>query len=44
LRQGWSDIGRVVLAAVVIDAVWQVWMHRGIFVLAADRHAPRLAS
>lgn len=31
LRQAWSDIGKVFLVAVVLDAVYQVWVQHGIF-------------
>lgn len=33
LRQGWSDVGKVFLVAVVLDAVYQTWVHQGIFLL-----------
>lgn len=33
LRQGWSDIGKVFLVAAVLDAVYQTWVHGGIFLL-----------
>ena len=31
LRQAWLDVGKVFLVALVIDAVYQVWIQRGIF-------------
>jgi hypothetical protein len=33
LREAWSDVGRVFLVAVVLDAVYQTWIHRGIFLV-----------
>jgi hypothetical protein len=33
LRQAWSDIGQVFLVSVVLDAIYQVWIQHGIFLL-----------
>ena len=33
LRQGWRDIGKVFLLAAAIDAIYQTWVHQGIFLL-----------
>jgi hypothetical protein len=33
LRQAWGDIRNLFLVAVVIDAVYQTWVHHGIFLL-----------
>jgi len=33
LRRAWSDVGRVFLVAVVLDAAYQVWVERAIYAL-----------
>ncbi len=33
LRQAWSDIGTVFFVACVLDAIYQVWIHRSIYLL-----------
>ena len=33
LRQGWKDIGKVFLLAVVLDSIYQLIVHRGVYVL-----------
>ena len=33
LRQAWSEIRKVFLLAVVLDAVYQTWVHAGIYLL-----------
>ena len=33
LRRAWSDVGRVFLMAVLLDAFYQVWIQRGIYAL-----------
>jgi len=33
LRQGWKDLGRVFALAVIIDSIYQLVVHRGVYVL-----------
>jgi hypothetical protein len=33
LRRTWSDVGRLVLMALLLDVVYQVWIQRGIYAL-----------
>ena len=33
LNQGWKDIGKVFIAAMVLDAIYQLIVHRGVYVL-----------
>jgi hypothetical protein len=33
LRQGWRDMGKVFLIAAVLDAIYQLIVHRGVFLL-----------
>ena len=33
LRQGWKDIGKVFLLAAILDVVYQLVVHRGVYVL-----------
>jgi hypothetical protein len=33
LRQGWKDIGKVFIIAVILDVVYQLVVHRGVYVL-----------
>ena len=33
LRQGWKDVGTVFIVAIVLDAIYQVIVHSGIFTL-----------
>jgi hypothetical protein len=43
MRQGWIDVGKPFIAAVVVDAVYQTWVHRGIFLLELLATATLLA-
>ena len=43
LRQAWSDIGRVFLLSMVLDAIYQTWVHHGIFLLELLATATLLA-
>jgi hypothetical protein len=43
LRQAWSDIGKVFLLSVVLDAIYQTWVHHGIFLLELLATATLLA-
>ena len=33
LKQGWKDVGKVFIAAMVLDAIYQLIVHRGVYVL-----------
>jgi len=33
LRHGWKDVGKVFLLAVVLDSIYQLIVHRGVYVL-----------
>jgi len=33
LRQGWKDLGRVFVLSILLDAVYQLIVHRGVYVL-----------
>ena len=33
LIQGWKDVGKVFIAAMVLDAIYQLIVHRGVYVL-----------
>jgi hypothetical protein len=33
LNQGWKDVGMVFVAAMVLDAIYQLIVHRGVYVL-----------
>ena len=33
LRQGWKDVGKVFILAMVLDSVYQLIVHRGVYVL-----------
>jgi ABC-type polysaccharide/polyol phosphate export permease len=33
LRQGWKDVGKVFLLAAILDLVYQVIVHRGVYIL-----------
>ena len=33
LRQGWKDVGKVFILAVVLDSIYQLIVHRGVYVL-----------
>jgi hypothetical protein len=33
LNQGWKDVGKVFIAAMVLDAIYQLIVHRGVYVL-----------
>ena len=32
LRQGWKDVGKVFVLAIVLDAIYQLIVHRGVYV------------
>src|ERR1700741_4523285 len=33
LRQGWKDVGKVFIVAIVLDSIYQLIVHRGVYVL-----------
>jgi len=33
LRQGWKDVGKVAILAMVLDSIYQLIVHRGVYVL-----------
>ncbi len=33
LRQGWKDVGKVFLLAAILDVVYQLIVHRGVYIL-----------
>jgi hypothetical protein len=33
LRQGWKDVGKVFIFAMVLDAIYQLIVHRGVYIL-----------
>jgi hypothetical protein len=33
LRQGWKDVGKVFLIATILDVVYQLIVHRGVYIL-----------
>ena len=33
LRQGWKDVGKVFILALILDAIYQLIVHRGVYVL-----------
>jgi len=33
VRQGWKDVGKVFILAVVLDSIYQLIVHRGVYVL-----------
>ena len=33
LRQGWKDVGKVFLLATILDVVYQLIVHRGVYIL-----------
>ena len=33
LRQGWKDVGKVFILAMVLDSIYQLIVHRGVYVL-----------
>jgi hypothetical protein len=33
LKQGWKDVGKVFIAAMILDAIYQLIVHRGVYVL-----------
>jgi hypothetical protein len=33
LRQGWKDVGKVFLLAAILDVVYQLMVHRGVYIL-----------
>ena len=33
LRQGWKDVGKVFVVAVILDVVYQLIVHRGVYML-----------
>src|SRR3954466_2706091 len=33
LRQGWKDVGKVFILAIVLDSIYQLIVHRGVYVL-----------
>jgi len=43
LRQGWKDVGKVFILAIVLDAIYQIIAHRGVYVLELLIVAPILA-
>lgn len=43
LREGWKDVGKIFILAVVLDAVYQLIAHRGVYVLEILIVAPTLA-
>ena len=43
LRQGWKDVGKVFILAIVLDAIYQVIAHRGVYILELLIVAPTLA-
>lgn len=43
IREGWRDVGKVFILAVVLDAVYQLIQHRGVYVLELLIVAPTLA-
>jgi|SRR5215469_12992119 len=43
LRQGWKDVGKIFILAVVLDAIYQLIIQRGVYVLEILIVAPTLA-
>src|SRR5215469_846542 len=43
LRQGWKDVGKVFIFAMVLDAIYQLIVHRGVYLLELLIVAPVLA-
>src|SRR5215469_4430240 len=43
LRQGWKDVGKVFILAVVLDAIYQLFTHHGVYLLEILIVAPTLA-
>jgi hypothetical protein len=33
LRQGWKDVGKVFLLAAILDVIYQLIVHRGVYLL-----------
>jgi hypothetical protein len=33
LRQGWKDLGKVLILAMILDAIYQLIVHRGVYLL-----------
>jgi len=33
LREGWKDVGKVFLIATILDVVYQLIVHRGVYIL-----------
>ena len=33
LRQGWKDVGKVFIVAIALDTIYQLFVHRGVYVL-----------
>jgi hypothetical protein len=33
LRQGWKDVGKVLLLATILDVIYQLIVHRGVYIL-----------
>jgi hypothetical protein len=33
LRQGWKDVGKVFILAMVLDSIYQLFVHHGVYVL-----------
>src|SRR5438270_11285152 len=43
LRQGWKDVRKVFVLAVILDSIYQLIVHRGVYVLELLIVAPTLA-
>ena len=43
LREAWTDVGKVFILAMVLDAIYQLIAHRGVYVLELFIVAPTLA-
>src|SRR5215467_13942355 len=43
LRQGWKDVGKVFLVAAILDVIYQLLVHRGVYLLGLLLTAVTLA-
>ena len=43
IRSGWKDVGKVFILAAVLDAIYQLIQHRGVYILELLIVAPTLA-
>jgi len=43
LREAWKDVGKVFILAIILDAIYQLITHRGVYVLELLIVAPTLA-